>query len=1008
MPPNKGRRGGKANASLTQDTRAAEQLERLSKLQTLRDEVSPAIHKETIKSGTVNGTFISEASIQRIWTTERRVQLLEVTEITDSSFDKDAVLLAAARVQKHFKKIISILFDIGWDAWATFREIFWDLHDEDDEPTRSDESLPFTNEDLQAFLKPHVADKFETEQFKFIPVCIKAGTDNMLREGLILPLYEKKQIGKGTFGTVYKALVACRQFMYPEKGNALNTVEVPVAIKAFRFEDSFAEEVENLSVLRNALSEHSRILSSLATVSLGNQFYTLAPLADMDLDMFLNKTNTGFEITMANLIAEAKDLVDALDFLHTRIKISTAGWRSKYLACCHMDLKPDNILVFRHPHHPVGIWRITDFGISTIRENDFPLRNKGKDRLGVPTTVGMLTSSPQTHVKRGSGTYQAPEVNDNEGKRNVGRKSDIYSFACILTQVFAFGLGGKQELMDFDKGRRETGGGDDYFYKKSNSSYTINPHVKAFLDRLPEYKSQGSKKTETLNYDNAKDILLRMLNPSNPHSRPEAADAYLGLNAIFIQISKANPIRVNTRSRTNSSASLALDQREGFPSRPTPHTAPTSLPIKPIAPRPMRENPTLLEVPFEPQPSISISLAEPSQSNPSIGPPLSSPDPSTEATQLNYPGPSQSNTSMGLSLHSPYAPPVGLNWFQGPPTPGADTRLKQTYQPQYSSLLSDSAPTHVPEPPLTPPPEPTEHSTPSIRSNARSLSNFTKASPVFYSLPAPKSPTGVFISPSAERLVFLSERHVRVHSVNNKSTCCEITQPSVPEFKKWQEARVVDDYLFLKGRAGKPNEFDINLLAENSEKLQGIIHRVWFNASGSYCFAWAWAQATSDQFVYAWEAKHPITNGITYKHTIKDSDKSKDVIKGIISFPKSRAYIIWERDDYLSIIRSPSDTDRSKRNRTKIPKLHAVAITPNENMVVLVQGSNVSVSGLTSRVGDWNDAKKHELEYGFQDTENRSAVAVKNDGNGSFTVVVGHKEGKVEEIGFSPVSVTAQ
>lgn len=258
---------------------------------------------------------------------------------------------------------------------------------------------------------------------------------------------------------------------------------------------------------------------------------------------------------MPSLVNEASNLAHALHFLHTQIYVPVPGYRSEFLACCHMDLKPDNILVFRSPGNPVGIWKITDFGISTLKQTT-PSGGKGKDNLGVPTTVGMIKDlTTKTFPQRNKGTFQAPEVNESIepiGSKGVGRKSDVWSFGCILVLIFAFGLGGLQELKDFDKGRRQkdpdSGLIADYFYSQSQGSaeWMISPHVEEFLRKLPRYGSQGSRGSFSINYRECRELLFKVLVANNPDQRPEAIQIYEGLREVLSQYSKS---KVDDRDR---------------------------------------------------------------------------------------------------------------------------------------------------------------------------------------------------------------------------------------------------------------------------------------------------------------------------------------------------------------------------------------------------------------------------------------------------------------------------
>jgi serine/threonine protein kinase len=111
----------------------------------------------------------------------------------------------------------------------------------------------------------------------------------------------------------------------------------------------------------------------------------ILPLADLgNLDQFLrdqseisSKTYTlqpkTFNERFPNLPARAADLAGALLYqcaaIADALKWLHAGFRenhpSSFIYLAHMDLKPDNILLF--DGEPVGHWKMADFGISVIK-----------------------------------------------------------------------------------------------------------------------------------------------------------------------------------------------------------------------------------------------------------------------------------------------------------------------------------------------------------------------------------------------------------------------------------------------------------------------------------------------------------------------------------------------------------------------------------------------------------------------------------------------------------------
>lgn len=203
------------------------------------------------------------------------------------------------------------------------------------------------------------------------------------------------------------------------------------------------------------------------------------------------------------LLSECWSLSNALEWLHSQIKIET---NSESVFCAHMDLKPANILIQYSDKSVVGKWVLSDFGISVFKEDT-------QDQHSEYGSIGDYISKAtmNTRPTRQEGTYQAPEVKLAEavyhqsskltaGQRGIGRKSDIWSFGCILAEVLAFSQGRDKFVKDFSAARGKNAK-DNYFYSKKAlpaskylttgdkptdqpKEYEVRPSVLSWLDEL--------------------------------------------------------------------------------------------------------------------------------------------------------------------------------------------------------------------------------------------------------------------------------------------------------------------------------------------------------------------------------------------------------------------------------------------------------------------------------------------------------------------------------------------
>ena len=136
-------------------------------------------------------------------------------------------------------------------------------------------------------------------------------------------------------------------------------------------------------------------------------------------------------------------MIDGVAHLHAHNFVQTHQLGS-YKYGAHLDLKPANILVFssQSEEQGVGIWKISDFGISSFKDV--------KDRIPSPENSGPgNTGASGTSTGRRAGLTGprdqlgeccAPELHPSMNESFQGRPVDIWSIGCMLSNVVCFAL----------------------------------------------------------------------------------------------------------------------------------------------------------------------------------------------------------------------------------------------------------------------------------------------------------------------------------------------------------------------------------------------------------------------------------------------------------------------------------------------------------------------------------------------------------------------------------------
>lgn len=295
-----------------------------------------------------------------------------------------------------------------------------------------------------------------------------------------------------------------------------------------------ADEVEMLRILRNDLCNQEHFAIHLAMVFECPQVvHVLSPLADVDLSKFLAEDKYQRHRTgrIECLLQQIQHVAQALEYLHKRL------WPHKGEpkgVCCHMDMKPNNILVFGLQENTVGNWKLTDFGVSKVSE----LKGSGSERARVTITVS-------TGATVMGNKYQAPEI---EFKMTAGRRSDIWALGCICLEAIAAGRGFRNNLerMITVKPNRD-GDAHTYFYRPSklvkiHHSLKGRGHLKKAVGKWIKSGFAGGeelREEQQSILNQAKPLILSMLKPER-EKRPNAETVVLKLREILQNARNAN------------------------------------------------------------------------------------------------------------------------------------------------------------------------------------------------------------------------------------------------------------------------------------------------------------------------------------------------------------------------------------------------------------------------------------------------------------------------------------
>ncbi|EDU48823.1 SPS1, Serine/threonine protein kinase [Pyrenophora tritici-repentis] len=350
----------------------------------------------------------------------------------------------------------------------------------------SDENIPLDKPTL-------IANRFPSDCYRsifdyqniFRPVLLRQDENNKLRSWDRLPYIGRCELIKeGSSGSVYRVEIAQGHWEIKSGGHYIpGNPDRPLvmAIKEFRkvpngrtIEEAtkdFHDELGILKEIHGSRIKHEMVMLDLGSITIRDgegipvSHSIIFELATFSLGDFLKTEKAEKRRKTSVLFAKLADLVKALEHLHRDLDL------------LHLDIKPDNILVFEgEPSNQDNekedeeklLWKLSDFGLARKK------RDKARVGLGGHYWHSSYQESRSSNISatRPAGVYQAPEV-QQPGSSGVGKRSDVWSMGCVTLMVLAFAtysVPGVKELESqlFVK-FKHWGGSQSLFYHRSDS-----------------------------------------------------------------------------------------------------------------------------------------------------------------------------------------------------------------------------------------------------------------------------------------------------------------------------------------------------------------------------------------------------------------------------------------------------------------------------------------------------------------------------------------------------------
>lgn len=466
-------------------------------------------HESTIKSLYLDWVKYtihhSSDSISEKWRIAR-----DAEQNADSFFEG---LLPRSRV---FATLIYIRVAGGSDVWRNFAHV---CRYNASDSGLLDSGLPFDEHEIKALdADSYWRTQFLNNQMRFCVATIKQHDkdDKSPQHRIVLPLLERKLLGEGASGKVFKVKIKAGYFTGASGDIDLAMKQIPAG---------YVREPHHMQWLFEQSRRHQAIVTILACVETPDHICMFMDLANCDLYKYMTCTApkgppSQDRKMMFNFII---DIADALQYLQNNLLY---GEEREVRVLFHQDLKSENILVtLEDPDKPKPVrFQIADFGIATIKRVTLP-----KD--GAKVFRNRYSAQPsRTHLGEDQRNI-APELLLDDG--HVTAESDIWAFGTMFAEYSAWLFGGNACLQEFEQQRE---GAHENHLSFSVASGTGKPILKPGIESFDNFATRaafGDCSEATKIFQSSWWLLKKKLLVCEPRHRADIKDVYNILTKIL-------------------------------------------------------------------------------------------------------------------------------------------------------------------------------------------------------------------------------------------------------------------------------------------------------------------------------------------------------------------------------------------------------------------------------------------------------------------------------------------